>query len=259
MAHAGAALVQVYTLFGYTGVGVARLLKDDISRSMLLAGSGRKWVDEVGADWAKKGDTSMGWKSDQERLKNEAEVMKREVEELGEMLRRLNEEAEVKALALQAKDALASGGDTQTTPEDKVEPAPGPKSESTSEQVPDDRRQLQNEMARMIDDLRNSLADSSGTRLLEVGGNGDASIAEDNAPETTATLDSTGTAPTMEDVQLASETVEKYALSAGSAFVPAASGQEEMQTLVVVSADDGNKDGEEEWVRNVRGGSRRLV
>ncbi|KAG9296625.1 hypothetical protein G9A89_002896 [Geosiphon pyriformis] len=49
-ARAGATFVQVYTSFGYDGVGKPRELKDGILREL----KGKRWIDVIGEDWQRK-------------------------------------------------------------------------------------------------------------------------------------------------------------------------------------------------------------
>ncbi|WVN85863.1 dihydroorotate dehydrogenase (fumarate) [Cryptococcus depauperatus CBS 7841] len=99
MAHAGATVIQVYTSFGYRGVGTPRLIKDEISESL----KGAKWIDQIGQDWTGQGQT-MGW--DEARVKQESDALKDEAKGLGDLLRRLTEKEEIANLVAQAEKAL---------------------------------------------------------------------------------------------------------------------------------------------------------
>lgn len=97
MAQSGASLVQVYTLFGYRGVGTPRLLKDEVSREL----KGRSWKTVIGSDW-KGGE--MGW--DEKRLEKESETLKNEAKGLGDLLRHLNEKEGLQRLIAEAEAAI---------------------------------------------------------------------------------------------------------------------------------------------------------
>jgi dihydroorotate dehydrogenase len=98
MASAGASLVQLYTSFGYRGVGTPRLLKDEISAEL----AGGMWKQAVGRDWAGK---EMGW--DEKRLEQESEALRKEAEGLGELLRKAWEEDDTARLVKEAQEALS--------------------------------------------------------------------------------------------------------------------------------------------------------
>ena len=100
MANAGASLVQLYTSFGYRGVGTARLLKDEISQSL----SGATWKQLIGNDWEAQ---AMGW--DEKRLELESEKVRKEAADLGEILRKAWEEDDLKRLVEAAEKALHEG------------------------------------------------------------------------------------------------------------------------------------------------------
>lgn len=115
MAHAGASLVQLYTSFGYQGVGTARLLKDALSAALVHGQSKSNWAGEVGRDWRGAGqeeDWSLG------RLERESEALRSEAEELARMLRQMQEEgaglrgagSEADALDGQASAAAEEAG-----------------------------------------------------------------------------------------------------------------------------------------------------
>ncbi|KAK8865841.1 dihydroorotate dehydrogenase (fumarate) [Kwoniella newhampshirensis] len=101
MVQAGASIVQVYTTFGYRGVGTPRLIKDEITQS--LVGTGSSWREEIGKDWKSTGLT-MGW--DEKRLYQESQAVKKEAEGLGELLRQLTEKEGVAKLVQEAEAAL---------------------------------------------------------------------------------------------------------------------------------------------------------
>lgn len=109
MARAGASIVQVYTVFGYRGVGTPRLLKDELKTSL----RGGTWKGEVGKDWKGKGG-EMGWdpKAEEERLNRGSEDLRREARGLGDMWRGLNEDGEssMGRLVREAERALGKSG-----------------------------------------------------------------------------------------------------------------------------------------------------
>ncbi|WVQ88352.1 dihydroorotate dehydrogenase (fumarate) [Cryptococcus gattii] len=80
MANAGASIVQIYTSFGFRGVGTPRLIKDEISERL----NGESWKNQVGRDWASSGQP-MGW--DENRLKQESQALVEEAKGLAELLR----------------------------------------------------------------------------------------------------------------------------------------------------------------------------
>ncbi|ORY35584.1 Dihydroorotate dehydrogenase-domain-containing protein [Naematelia encephala] len=107
MARAGASVVQIYTSFGYRGVGAPRLLKDEISTEL----KGSSWSSEIGKDWS---DGGMGW--DEERLKRDSEAIRREAQGLSDLLRELNETRDMERLVQEAERALSgSPRDNETT------------------------------------------------------------------------------------------------------------------------------------------------
>jgi dihydroorotate dehydrogenase len=97
MAKAGASLVQVYTLFGYRGVGTARLLKDEISTEL----KGHSWKSQIGSEWS---GNEMGW--NEQRLERESEALKKEAQGLGDLLRELNEKEDLSRLVKEAEAAI---------------------------------------------------------------------------------------------------------------------------------------------------------
>ncbi|WWC66555.1 dihydroorotate dehydrogenase (fumarate) [Kwoniella pini CBS 10737] len=107
MARAGASLVQVYTSFGYRGVGTARLIKDEITSS--LSQSQSKWTGEIGKSW---GNSNMGW--DENRLKNDAEKLKNEAKNLGDLLNKINEKEDLQSLIAQAELAIGKPKDASS-------------------------------------------------------------------------------------------------------------------------------------------------
>lgn len=80
MANAGASIIQIYTSFGFRGVGTPRLIKDEISERL----NGESWKTRVGSDWASSGQP-MGW--DENRLKQESQALVEEAKGLAELLR----------------------------------------------------------------------------------------------------------------------------------------------------------------------------
>ena len=97
MARAGASLIQVYTLFGYRGVGTPRLLKDEISTSL----KGHSWKSQIGSDWQGK---DLGY--NEKRFETESAELKKEAEGLGELLRHLDEKEGLQNLIREAEAAV---------------------------------------------------------------------------------------------------------------------------------------------------------
>ncbi|WWD17974.1 dihydroorotate dehydrogenase (fumarate) [Kwoniella shandongensis] len=127
MAQAGASIVQVYTTFGFRGVGTPRLIKDEITQS--LVGSSSNWRSEIGKDWSSTGLT-MGW--DENRLKQESEAVKKEAEGLGELLRHLTEKEDVARLVQEAEKALGQAKASTSSKESEKEPQQEKGAESAS-------------------------------------------------------------------------------------------------------------------------------
>lgn len=98
MANAGASIVQVYTHFGYRGVGTPRLLKDELAS---LLGSST-WKANIGSEYH---GVHMGW--DEKRLFNEADALKAEAQGLGDMLRKQWHKDDMARLVAEAEAAIA--------------------------------------------------------------------------------------------------------------------------------------------------------
>ena len=115
MAKAGASIVQVYTYFGYKGVGAARSLKDEITTGLGQS----KWKDFVGKDYQGK----QPWNEDV--LLKESEDLKREAEGLGQLLRDLGEREDLRKLITEAEEALhgSAGAGTAGSIQASSEPA----------------------------------------------------------------------------------------------------------------------------------------
>ncbi|KAK6905542.1 dihydroorotate dehydrogenase (fumarate) [Kwoniella mangroviensis CBS 8507] len=102
MARAGASLVQLYTSFGYRGVGTPRLIKDEITTQL---NTGRtNWTGQVGKDYS---NGQMGW--DENRIKRESDNIKKEAENLGDLLRHISEKESMADLINRAEQALGRG------------------------------------------------------------------------------------------------------------------------------------------------------
>ncbi|ODO07321.1 dihydroorotate dehydrogenase (fumarate) [Cryptococcus wingfieldii CBS 7118] len=121
MANAGASLVQVYTSFGYRGVGTPRLIKDEITESLKSQG-GASWSEQVGKDWMGKegGVAAMGW--DENRIKHEAELLKTEAASLASLLKEAGEKQDLGRLVAEAEKALGlrKGEEQQLVKEGKA-------------------------------------------------------------------------------------------------------------------------------------------
>ncbi len=101
-AKAGASLVQVYTGFGYDGVGACRRIKDQITEK--LATEGVSWSDIVS-----KAVSELSWKESSQpttpettvsQLTKEAEELKRLLNELGDRMGVVDPDSEVAAATL---------------------------------------------------------------------------------------------------------------------------------------------------------------
>lgn len=99
MCRAGASTVQVYTAFGYRGVGTPRLLKDEITG---LLAPGASWEKQVGSDYA----GALGW--DESRIAHEGARLRAEAAELGSVLSQIKEKLDMDQLAAEANHALAA-------------------------------------------------------------------------------------------------------------------------------------------------------
>jgi dihydroorotate dehydrogenase len=108
MAGAGASIVQLYTSFGYRGVGTPRLLKDEITEGL----QGKSWKDVVARDWEGK---EMGW--DEKRLEHETDALKREAEGLGQLLREAWEKDDTDRLVKEAQAVLTGKPSSRTETE----------------------------------------------------------------------------------------------------------------------------------------------
>lgn len=112
MANAGASIVQVYTSFGFRGVGTPRLIKDEITERLKAErereaggeGKGGSWKTHVGRDWVSAGQQPMGW--DENRLQQESQALVEEARGLAELLRQSNDKEETVKLVEQAERAL---------------------------------------------------------------------------------------------------------------------------------------------------------
>jgi dihydroorotate dehydrogenase len=100
MAKAGASMVQLYTSFGYRGVGTPRLVKDEITAQLSKTKS--SWKSNIGTYYK---DGRMGW-TDEDRFKKTSEALKKEAEGLGELLRGLSDKEDTASLVRKAEEAL---------------------------------------------------------------------------------------------------------------------------------------------------------
>jgi dihydroorotate dehydrogenase len=100
MAKAGASMIQLYTSFGYRGVGTPRLIKDEITAQLSTTKS--SWRNSVGTDYK---DGKMGW-TDEDRFKKTNEALKKEAEGLGELLKNLSDKEDTASLVRKAEEAL---------------------------------------------------------------------------------------------------------------------------------------------------------
>lgn len=98
MARAGASTVQVYTSFGYRGVGTPRLLKDEITIDL----GPFTWRQSVGADYE---GGKLGW--DESRVAAEAAAVRAEGAGLGQLLSEIKEKEEITNLETEAREALS--------------------------------------------------------------------------------------------------------------------------------------------------------
>ncbi|WRT63988.1 dihydroorotate dehydrogenase (fumarate) [Kwoniella shivajii] len=107
MARAGASLIQVYTSFGYRGVGTPRLIKDEITTHLIESKS--SWKNEIGKDWKSGGSTSsssMGWDMTVNKLKQQSDQIKEEAKSLADLLKQLSDKESMADLISQAEKAL---------------------------------------------------------------------------------------------------------------------------------------------------------
>lgn len=99
MAQAGAAIVQLYTSFGYRGVGTPRLLKDEIMTGL----GSSSWKAQVGSGYP---DSQMGYIPDEKRLSKTRDALVDEAKGLGDLLRDLKSKEDVTSLMKEAQIAL---------------------------------------------------------------------------------------------------------------------------------------------------------
>ncbi|KAL1407450.1 Dihydroorotate dehydrogenase (quinone), mitochondrial [Vanrija albida] len=100
MARAGASTVQVYTSFGYRGVGTPALIKDEVARILVPANS--TWREQIGADFT---GTHLGW--DETRVAAESARLKAEAASLADVLRQASEKHSLASLVAETEAALA--------------------------------------------------------------------------------------------------------------------------------------------------------
>lgn len=93
-------MIQLYTSFGYRGVGTPRLIKDEISSQLALTKS--SWKNSIGTDYK---DGKMGW-TDEDRFKKTNAALKKEAEGLAELLRGLSDNEDTASLVRKAEEAL---------------------------------------------------------------------------------------------------------------------------------------------------------
>jgi dihydroorotate dehydrogenase len=106
MAKAGASMVQLYTSFGYRGVGTPRLIKDEISASLSSQSSKSSWKSTIGSDYSDK--SQMGWREtgDEDRLRKTSQQLMQEAQGLGELLKDLQQKEDTASLVRAAEEAL---------------------------------------------------------------------------------------------------------------------------------------------------------
>ena len=175
MAQAGASLVQVYTLFGYRGVGTPRLLKDEITQALL----GHTWKNQIGTEWEGQ---QMGW--DEKRLEKESEALRKEAEGLGAMLRNLKEKEDMQSLVKEAEEALK--GVQSTKPRDNLmgSEAPSTGGESAGEKVEKKAQGALEKVERGAERVGNALEQTIGNVIeaARPSGNGSDGAAAASVP-----------------------------------------------------------------------------
>jgi hypothetical protein len=102
MAKAGASMVQLYTSFGYRGVGTPRLIKDEIASSLQSTNS--SWKSNIGSDYSDK--SQMGWTGGEDQLRKTSEQLRREAHGLGQLLKDLQHKEDTASLVRAAEEAL---------------------------------------------------------------------------------------------------------------------------------------------------------
>lgn len=231
MANAGASLVQIYTTFGYRGVGTPRLLKDEISASLSGLGRGSSWSSQIGKDWGK----GMGW--DENLLKKESERVKKEAAGLGELLRSLKKEnkSDLKDLIREAERALGKA------PHPQAQTKEGGKGEARDNlmgagHVADNNAEVERDTARGL------VEDTMSPQVVE---GASASLGRIEA----STIARGG----IEGMQRAGEAVGSLLEELG------ADRAADMGPVVVPVQAEAEEKEEDPWTRNVRSGQRRLV
>ncbi|WWD09245.1 dihydroorotate dehydrogenase (fumarate) [Kwoniella europaea PYCC6329] len=221
MARAGASLVQLYTSFGYRGVGTPRLIKDEITDQLHTGQT--NWLGQVGKDYS---NGQMGW--DENRIKRESDNIKKEAENLGDLLRHISEKESMADLINRAEQALGRG-----------------KSESVAEGPRDNLAgSTSSTSAGSISDQRNDVAQG----LIESGG---ANIQQGAEGQQQGRL--------IEDTP----TQNQPASSIQEALTSTPESIDLTPRLVIVDhppiPETRAEEREDEWVQSVRSGQRRLV
>ena len=126
-------MIQLYTSFGYRGVGTPRLIKDEITAQLSTTKS--SWKKSIGSDYK---DGKMGW-TDEDRFKKTNEALKKEAEGLGELLKNLSDKEDTASLVRKAEEALRRFKPPQ--PRDNLlgsttDGGPAPTSETSESQKP---------------------------------------------------------------------------------------------------------------------------
>ncbi|WWC99522.1 dihydroorotate dehydrogenase (fumarate) [Kwoniella sp. B9012] len=221
MARAGASLVQLYTSFGYRGVGTPRLIKDEITTQLHTGKT--NWLGQVGKDYS---NGQMGW--DENRIKRESDNIKKEAENLGDLLRHISEKESMADLINRAEQALGRG-----------------KSESVAEGPRDNLAgSTSSTSAGSNSDQRNDVAQG----LIESGG---ANIQQGAEGQQQGRL--------IEDTPTQNQT----ASSIQEALTSTPESIDLTPRLVIVDhppiPETRAEEREDEWVQSVRSGQRRLV
>lgn len=228
MARAGASMVQLYTSFGYRGVGTPRLIKDEITHSLLSKGKGQgsSWKSQIGLDY----DTpsTMGWVGDEDRLRKTREQLMREAQGLGELLKDLQSKEQggddTSALVRMAEEALGKYKPAQ--PRDNLMGAPAPAPGGPRDEEQDHRRKER-------DTSRGLVEDTLSPHVVEHS-------AGPHTPAKTVTSGMVGTVP-----DVLAEVLPQ----------PAA----DLAPMVVEETPAPVHEKEDEWTQTVRSGQRRLV
>lgn len=264
MARAGASMVQLYTSFGYRGVGTPRLIKDEITNSLSLSSSGSAsgasststWKSQIGIEAGK-------YVGDEDRLRKTRDQLMQEAKGLGELLKDLatkkdegkgDRDEETSSLIRMAEEALGKFRPAQ--PRDNLIGSPSTSTSTSDERAERDHKRKERETARgMVEDTLSPhvveaaagphtprsrpSSQSQSHRQLEQGSEGT------EADTVTVTSGMVGSVPKILEDVLPPQAADLAPIVVEENRAP-------------VQAPNPN-DEQDEWTRGVKSGQRRLV